>query len=46
MRIRRLWISSVAASLVLLSAANAKEVEIAVWANADINERYRTESMI
>ena len=45
MRLRRLWISSVAASLLLLSAANAKEVEIAVWANADINDRYRTESI-
>ena len=45
MRSGRLWISSVGTFLLLLSAANAKVIEISVWANADINERYRTENI-
>ncbi len=44
MRIRSALVA-VFMALVCASAASAKTLEIVVWANADVNERYRTEGI-
>ncbi|MGQ4807843.1 hypothetical protein NKDENANG_01205 [Candidatus Entotheonellaceae bacterium PAL068K] len=45
MRLRSLVFSAFVMMLFALPATQAAEVEILVWANADVNERYRTEAI-
>ena len=45
MNIKRLTVAALAAILFALPTAQAKEMEIVVWAPADQNERYRFEAV-
>ncbi len=46
MGMKHFIVAAFAALSLALSAAQAREVEILVWANADVNERYRIEGIV